>query len=247
MREQQIEIETAAGTMPAFVAHPDEGGPFPPVIMLMDGPGISPVLHDLARLLACSGYYVMLPDLYHRGPKLPMFGEDGDFIMPNLKTMSETLNQECVAEDVQACLDFAGSSAMADRRLAGLIGFCMGARFALIAADALGDEVVAISAIHPGRLVSSSVDSPHRRVSGITAALYLGIAEHDPFLSEGAVEEMRRVLTEQEKDFQLEVLAGSHHGFAFPGREHFDKTSALLALERSLSLFRRTLLAPLGR
>ena len=59
-------IETEYGDMETFVKHPDEGGPFPVVIFLMDAPGMRLELHDMARRLATSGYYVALPNLYYR-------------------------------------------------------------------------------------------------------------------------------------------------------------------------------------
>ena len=40
MREFETEVATADGTLDAFVCHPEEGGPFPAVVMYMDAPGI---------------------------------------------------------------------------------------------------------------------------------------------------------------------------------------------------------------
>ena len=36
MREQFVEIKTAEAVMEAFVTYPEEGGPFPAVILYMD-------------------------------------------------------------------------------------------------------------------------------------------------------------------------------------------------------------------
>ena len=49
MIESIIEIPTADGRMDAFVAHPEEGGPFPAVIVLMDIWGLREELFDVAR------------------------------------------------------------------------------------------------------------------------------------------------------------------------------------------------------
>ena len=57
MIEQMTEIETADGRMDAFVTHPEEGGPFPAVIVLMDIWGLREELFDIARKIAVVGYH----------------------------------------------------------------------------------------------------------------------------------------------------------------------------------------------
>src|SRR6516225_4271942 len=52
--------------MGTFVVHPEESGPFAPVIIYMDVWGLRTELCDIARKVAVVGYYVLLPDLYYR-------------------------------------------------------------------------------------------------------------------------------------------------------------------------------------
>ena len=66
MIEQILDIPTKDGAMETFVCHPERGGPYPPVLLLMDAPGIREELRDMARRLATVGYYVLLPNLYYR-------------------------------------------------------------------------------------------------------------------------------------------------------------------------------------
>jgi carboxymethylenebutenolidase len=61
MIERHLDIPTADGAMNTFVVFPEEGGPFPGVLFYMDAPGKREELHDMARRLACVGYYVVLP------------------------------------------------------------------------------------------------------------------------------------------------------------------------------------------
>ena len=63
MIEHIIDIQTRAGAMESFICHPERNGPFPAVLMLMDAPGIREELYDMARRLAATGYYVVLPYL----------------------------------------------------------------------------------------------------------------------------------------------------------------------------------------
>ena len=66
MIETEVDIETRDGQMNTFVVHPEEGGPFPPVLFYMDAPGKRGELHDMARRIAAVGYLVALPNLYYR-------------------------------------------------------------------------------------------------------------------------------------------------------------------------------------
>jgi carboxymethylenebutenolidase len=62
MIDQQIDIPTRDGMIATFITHPDRGGPFPVILFYMDAPAIREELRDMARRLATSGYYVMLPN-----------------------------------------------------------------------------------------------------------------------------------------------------------------------------------------
>ena len=76
MIEQTLDITTAGGQMATFICHPERGGPFPPVFLLMDAPGIREELRDMARRLGTVGYYVLLPNLYYRAGRDTIFGPD---------------------------------------------------------------------------------------------------------------------------------------------------------------------------
>ncbi len=51
MIEQTLDIATKDGAMETFVVRPERGGPCPPVLFLMDAPGIREELRDMARRL----------------------------------------------------------------------------------------------------------------------------------------------------------------------------------------------------
>ena len=52
--------------MPTFVTRPEEGGPFPTVILFMDALGIREELRDMARRIGDCRLLRMLPNLFHR-------------------------------------------------------------------------------------------------------------------------------------------------------------------------------------
>ena len=70
MKEQMVDIPTNDGKMDAFVVHPDEGGPFPSVLILMDIWGLREELYDVARRVAMVGYHCTLPNFWYRRGKV---------------------------------------------------------------------------------------------------------------------------------------------------------------------------------
>ena len=78
MHEKTIDIPTADGRMETFITHPEEGGPFAPVVVYMDVWGLREELYDIARKIAVVGYYVLLPDLYYRWGRIRHQWRDAD-------------------------------------------------------------------------------------------------------------------------------------------------------------------------
>ena len=69
----KIEIKTRDGHCPSFVFRPAGSGPWPAVLIFMDGLGIRPAMLEIGERLSAHGYYALLPDLFYRsGPYAPM-------------------------------------------------------------------------------------------------------------------------------------------------------------------------------
>jgi carboxymethylenebutenolidase len=66
MPERTVDIRTRDGDMNTWIFHPDRPGPHPTVILYMDSMGVREELCDMARRLASTGYYVLLPNLHYR-------------------------------------------------------------------------------------------------------------------------------------------------------------------------------------
>ena len=145
--------------MSTFVCHPDRNGPHPVILFYMDAPGIREELRDMARRLACVGYYVLLPNLYYRAgeEELGSFaGAAGPPVRTKMMALMETLTLPMVMADTDALVAFADADAAAQSTHIGCVGYCMSGRYAMGAAVRYPDRVRAAASIFGTRLVTDA-------------------------------------------------------------------------------------------
>src|SRR6188508_2256069 len=127
MIDQQIEIPTKDGHTTTFISHPERGGPFPLILFYMDAPAIREELRDMARRLASSGYYVMLPNMYYRAGVMELGPLPTSPDAPERKRMfalMESLTIPLVMDDTEALLKYADGQAAAGKGAIGCVGYC---------------------------------------------------------------------------------------------------------------------------
>src|SRR5215469_3855234 len=73
MIEQAIEIRTPDGIADGLIYHAEDAPRLPGVIHLTDIGGIRPSHREMARRLAEKGYVVLMPNVFYRTTKPPMF------------------------------------------------------------------------------------------------------------------------------------------------------------------------------
>ncbi len=241
MIERQVEIETRDGTMTTFEFHPEEDGPYPIVLYLMDAPSIRPALKDMASRLATAGYYVLLPFLYYRVSPYREFGtSDND--MHDRKEFMQTVTREGIIPDAEAMLDFAAKNNKADSAgKIGAVGFCMSGPLVLALAQTMPDKVAAVASVHGAWLVSNQDDSCHKQLGNIKGEVYFGWANNDPTATLEEMKTMDKALTDAGINYRIDFMEDALHGFAPPGGERYNREAAEKHWERVHALFRRNL------
>ena len=244
MIDQQIEIPTKDGHTTTFITHPERGGPFPVIIFYMDAPAIREELRDMARRLATSGYYVMLPNMYYRSGVMELGPIPPDPEAPERKRMfgfMNSINIPLVMEDTRALLAYADTQPAANAKIVGTVGYCMSGRYAINAATHFPDRVKAAASIYGTHLATDQPDSPHLAGKKSKAELYFGCAETDIYAPMEIIEKVRQTMNDDSANAEVEVYPGTHHGFAFPKRPVYHRDAAERHWERLLALYRRTL------
>lgn len=241
MIERQIEIETTDGSMTTFEFHPEEGGPYPVVLYLMDAPSIRPALKDMASRLATAGYYVLLPFLYYRKSPYREFTQS-DEDMHARRELMQSVTREGILPDAEAMLEHAAGNdkAHTDGKI-GAVGFCMSGPLVMALAQNMPDKVGAIASIHGAWVVTDRDDSPHKQIDKIKAEVYFGWADNDPTATKEQMEIMDKAMSEAGIDYRIDFMEGALHGFAPPGGERYNRAAAEKHWERVHAMFRRNL------
>lgn len=245
MIETVTDVATKDGGIETFVCHPERGGPHPPVLFLMDAPGIREELHDMARRLATVGYYVLLPNLYYRAGRDTKYGPDvlqnGSAEHQRMRAVRTKMTIPPVMEDVAALIAFADGQTAATNGPVGVHGYCMSGPYALAAAARYPDRVAAAASFYGTWIVSEAAESPHLNLARAKGELYISCAEHDDLAPPAMVQELKRLFARSGNPGELEVQPAVHHGFAFPQRWCYDKPAAERHWERLIALYRRRL------
>ena len=243
MIEEMVDITTSDGAMESFVCRPERQGPFPPVFLLMDAPGIREELHDMARRLATSGYFVIAPNLYYRAGRDTKYGPDvlvdGSEEKKRMRAIRTKMTIPPVMDDIAALMAFADAHDDAKDGSVGVHGYCMSGPFALAAAARYPDRIAAAASFYGTWLVSDAEESPHLNLGKAKGELYIACAEFDDLAPRPMVAELQGHFDASGARGELEIYPGVHHGFAFPSRKIYDKPAAERHWERLLQLYGR--------
>lgn len=226
----KIDIKTRDGTCPAYVYQPPGTGPWPAVLVFMDGLAIRPAMLELGERLATLDYYVLLPDLFYRsGPYEPMdphtvFSdpEKRKVLMEKFFAPATPAN---VMSDTRAFLDFLAAQPQVRPGGIGTTGYCMGGLMSLTAAGTYPDRIIAAASYHGGRLATDAPDSPHLLAAKMRARVYVAGAIEDPSFPDDMKERLEQALTQAGVDHRIETYPAKH-GWVFRDTPVYDAAAA---------------------
>jgi len=240
MIERFVDIRTDGGDMNTFIVHPEERGPHPLVLFLMDAPGMREEIRDMSRRLATAGYFVMAPHLYYRDVTDFNVFETGD--RDRMYELMNALTNEMAVDDAQAAIAVAADDPAADTSRVGVVGYCMSGPFAVYMAGRLPDRIKAAASFHGVRLVTAGEDSPHLQLAHSAGEVHVGVAETDEHAPPEMVAAFEAAFTESGCTGRVEWYPGTEHGFTFRERGPlYDKDASERHWERLHDLFSRNL------
>jgi carboxymethylenebutenolidase len=226
----RVEIQTKDGSCPSYVYRPTGSGPWPAVLVFMDGIGIRPAMLELAERLASHGYFVLLPDLFYRsGPYEPMNPHTLFSDPEQRKVLMEKFfahaTQANIMSDTAAFLDYLAAQPDVKPGRVGVTGYCMGGLMSLTAAGTYPDRIAACASYHGGRLATDAPTSPHLLAPKITARVYIGGAVEDPSFPDDMKARLEEALTNAGVDHLIETYPAKH-GWVFRDTPVYDADAA---------------------
>jgi carboxymethylenebutenolidase len=215
-----VDIKTPDGVADGFLVHPVNGS-HPAVLMWPDIFGLRPAFKAMATRLAESGYAVLVINPFYRTHRAPTAPEHPDFNDPPtreaLMALAHTLTPTTAVTDAKAFIEFLdGQNTVDVKRQMGTIGYCMSGPFALRTAAARVDRVGAVATFHGGGLVTKEPDSPHLLISSTRARYLIAIAANDDERDPSAKVTLRDTFDRAHLTAEVEVYAGTQHGWCPP-------------------------------
>ena len=242
----RIEITTADGICPSYVFRPAVGsGPWPAVLVYMDGVGIRPAMLDLAVRLSKSGYFVLLPDLYYRSGPYEAMDARTVFSDPEqrrrlVEKFSSHISQAKIMADTSAMVDYLLAEPDVKAGGIGVTGYCMGGRMAITAAGTFPDRIVAAASFHGSLLASDAPDSPHLLAPKMKARIYVAGAIEDASFPDEMKQRLEQALTDAGVEHVVETYPAKH-GWVFSDGPVFDAAACERHWQALLSLLGETL------
>ena len=245
--ETSIEIKTSDGVADGILFQPDGEGPWPGAIHLTDIVGIRASHLEMAKRLSSEGYVVLLPNIFYRTGRPPMFdspfklGEEKS--MKRMAELSGPLTPEAMERDASPFVDFLSSQESVRRGPLGVVGYCFTGSMAMRFAAARPDKIAALASFHGGGLCTDSPTSPHLLLPRIKARLYFGHAFEDRSMPKEAIEKLDRALQAWGGKYESEVYEGARHGWTVPqaGNPVYNQPQAERAFGKLTQLFAETL------
>ena len=242
MTRMHVEIRTDEGICPASIFRPSGGaGPWPGVIFYMDGPGIRPVLFEMAQRLADEGFLVLLPDLFYRaGPYEPVDAKtlfsDPAKRAAHARYFNST-DKTKAANDTRAFLDFLDAEGDLAGDKLGVVGYCTGGGMALTAAARYPERVAAAASFHGASLATDADDSPHKLASRIKAKVLVAGADNVPSFPPDQAALLASAFKDAGVDHRVEIWQGAAHGWTMRDFAIFNEAAAERHFRELVALF----------
>ena len=218
IQTSEIQLNVNGKKINAYLATPENGGPG--VLLLHAWWGLKPFFKQVCDRLAGQGFTVLAPDL-----------RDGQIAttIDEAKALMEKSDSQFIGDTVMAAKDYLRG--MVKGRI-GLVGFSMGAAWALTVASTVSEQIGAVV------LFYGNDDVDYGKVTAKVMGHYSDNDEWEPS------EYVDKTFAEFKKagvDATLHIYPGVAHWFMEEDRPEYDHASALLAWSRTYEFLRKNL------
>jgi|SRR5579883_655667 len=235
----EVKIPVKDGTIPAYRAAPEKGGPFPTVLVVQEIFGVHEHIKDVCRRLAKLGYLAVAPELYARQGDVSKMKEIQDIIS---KVVSKVPDSQ-VMSDLDATVEWAKKDGNGDTSKLGITGFCWGGRIVWL--YAAHNKNLKAGVAWYGRLSGAGKATELQPkypidLAGELKAPVLGLyGEKDTGIPVKDVEAMREALKKANKPGEIVLYPDAPHAFFADYRPSYRKDAAEDGWKRMLAWFKK--------
>jgi carboxymethylenebutenolidase len=210
--------------LPGYYVTPAGAGKFPAVIVLMEAFGLNTWCKSTCDRLAQSGFAAIAPDFY-RGTTYAYTDVTG--AISKLKS----LNDNAVMSDVGKSIDFLAGRSEINANGIGVIGFCMGGRYAFLTNASYPAKIKAAVSFYGGGIDAVPGNplgqkSLLDRVSTMQAPLMLMYGSEDQLIAADEHGRVAAALSKAKKRYILNLFPKAGHGFMSDRRENYAPEAA---------------------
>ncbi len=242
---RDVAIDTPDGKADAYFVAPS-GGKHPGVLIWPDIMGLRPAFRQMADRLAQSGYAVLVVNQFYRSTKAPFLAAGESFDQPDVRAkimpFVQALSDEGTVRDAVAFTHFLDAQPEVDtKRGMGTSGYCMGGPMVFRTAAAVSGRIRAGATFHGGGLVTDKPDSPAALIPQMKARYLIAIAANDDARAPADKDALKTAFAAAKLPAEIEVYAGTMHGWCPPDSRVYDAAQANKAWDRMLALFGQAL------
>jgi carboxymethylenebutenolidase len=223
----ELDSPSGYGKVRTYQVRPAKAsGKLPIVLVVHENRGLNPHIEDVARRFALEGFLAVAPDAL-----FPLGGYPGD--EDKAREKFSTLDQTKTREDFLTVARALKRDPRGNGKL-GAVGFCYGGGIVHMLSTRLPDLDAAV----PFYGMSPAPDE----AKNVKAPLLVQLAEQDERIN-SAWPAYEAALAAAHIKFEVHKYPGTQHGFHNDTTPRYDEAAAKLAWQRTLALFRRTLVA----
>lgn len=223
-----IEFKAGEQTAPGYLAYPASGGPFPAAIVIQEWWGVDAHIKSVVELLARNGFAALASDLYH--------GEVAAEPAEAQKLAMSLIIDQAI-KDVQGAADYLTAQSFVSPKRAGVMGFCMGGRIAMMMSWLGEANIGAVASFYGGNL--NPTDQNFKDVKVPVLSLY---GELDRGIPVDRIRQWEAKFKEFGKINETVVYEGAGHAFFNDARPAYNPGAARDALRRTLTWFGKYLM-----
>jgi carboxymethylenebutenolidase len=218
---KKIEI---AKDLPGYYVAPAGAGKFPAVIVLMEAFGLNQWCRSICDRLAQSGFAAVAPDFY-RGTTYAYTDTPG--AIAKLKS----LNDDAIMSDVGKSIEFLAGKPEVNVNGIGVIGFCMGGRYAFLSNATYPTKIKAAISFY-GAGIDPAAGNPLGQKSLLTqvdamqSPMMLMYGAEDQLIAADEHARVAAALSKAKKRYILNLFPKAGHGFMSDRRENYAPEAA---------------------